>query len=116
MAASVSALRSASVALKNPANRHRAVPLTFEQFHYSFANAVSEDKAKALFEKYAVPDRASRSSRQRPADDTHRLRGHPRNPTARSILSMPDTLHGNKRPTTTADLFPTGSAAGTGVR
>src|SRR5437588_2894522 len=37
----VSALRTASVALKNPRNRHRAIPLTFEQFRYGFANAVS---------------------------------------------------------------------------
>ena len=51
----ISALRSASVALKNPANRHRAVPLTFEQFRYGFANAVSEEEAKELFATYAVP-------------------------------------------------------------
>src|SRR5664279_4641837 len=37
-----SALRSASPALRNPANWNRAVPLTLEQFRYSFANAVSE--------------------------------------------------------------------------
>ena len=41
--------------LKNPANYNRAVPLTFEQFRYSFANAVSEDEAKELFEAYSVP-------------------------------------------------------------
>jgi non-heme chloroperoxidase len=51
----ISALRSASVALKNPANRHRAVPLTFEQFRYGFANAVSEDEAQELYATYAVP-------------------------------------------------------------
>lgn len=51
----ISALRSASVALKSPANRHRAVPLTFEQFRYGFANAVSEDEARELFAVYAVP-------------------------------------------------------------
>ena len=51
----ISSLRSASPALRNPANRHRAVPLTFDQFHYAFANAVSEDEAKQLFEKFAVP-------------------------------------------------------------
>src|SRR5205085_5003090 len=51
----ISALRSASPVLKNPANRHRAVPLTYEQFHYGFANALEEDEAKSLFEKYAVP-------------------------------------------------------------
>jgi pimeloyl-ACP methyl ester carboxylesterase len=51
----ISALRTASVALANPANRHRAVPLTLEQFRYGFANAVSEDEAKELFETFAVP-------------------------------------------------------------
>jgi non-heme chloroperoxidase len=51
----ISALRSASPVLGNPANRHRAVPLTFEQFHYAFANAVTENEAKELYETYAVP-------------------------------------------------------------
>lgn len=51
----ISALRSAFPVLGNPANRHRAVPLTFEQFRYAFANAVSEEEAKQLYETYAVP-------------------------------------------------------------
>ena len=51
----VSALRSAKPVLGNPANRHRAVPLTYDQFRYAFANAVSEDEAKQLYEEYAVP-------------------------------------------------------------
>jgi non-heme chloroperoxidase len=51
----ISALKSASPVLGNPANRNRAVPLTYEQFRYGFANAVSEDEAKALYETYAVP-------------------------------------------------------------
>ena len=50
-----SALRTASVALRNPANWNRAVPLTYEQFHYSFANAVGEDEAKELYLGYSVP-------------------------------------------------------------
>ena len=41
--------------LGNPANRDKAVPLTYEQFRYGFANAVAEDEAKELFETYAVP-------------------------------------------------------------
>ena len=41
--------------LGNPANRHRAVPLTYEQFRFGFANAVSEDEAKELYETFAVP-------------------------------------------------------------
>ncbi|HTM96792.1 MAG TPA: alpha/beta hydrolase [Croceibacterium sp.] len=49
-----SALKSAWPVLGNPLNRHRAVPLTFEQFRYSFANAVDEGEARELFESYAV--------------------------------------------------------------
>ena len=44
-----------SPVLRNPANRNRAVPLTYEQFRYAFANAVSEDEAKELYETFAVP-------------------------------------------------------------
>src|SRR2546428_9964561 len=51
----ISALRSASPVLENPANRNRAVPLTYEQFRYGFANAVSEKEAKELYETYSVP-------------------------------------------------------------
>jgi len=51
----ISALRAGSPVLQNPANRGRAVPLTYEQFRYSFANAVSEDEAKELYETFAVP-------------------------------------------------------------
>jgi pimeloyl-ACP methyl ester carboxylesterase len=51
----LSSLRAASPVLGNPANRHRAVPLTYEQFRYSFANAVDEEQAVRLFETYAVP-------------------------------------------------------------
>jgi len=51
----VSALRVAGPALSNPANRHRAVPLTYDQFRYAFANAVTEDEAKQLYETFAVP-------------------------------------------------------------
>jgi non-heme chloroperoxidase len=51
----ISALRASSPVLGNPANRNRAVPLTYEQFRYAFANAVSEDEAKELYETFAVP-------------------------------------------------------------
>jgi non-heme chloroperoxidase len=50
-----SALKSASPVLRNPLNMKRAVPLTFEQFRYGFANAVSEKEAHELYEKHAVP-------------------------------------------------------------
>ena len=51
----VSALKSAFPVLSNPANWSRAVPLTFEQFRYGFANAVSENEAQDLYSTYAVP-------------------------------------------------------------
>ena len=51
----ISALKSASPVLHNPANHHRAIPLTFEQFRFGFANAVSEDEAKDLYARFAVP-------------------------------------------------------------
>jgi pimeloyl-ACP methyl ester carboxylesterase len=51
----ISALKSSAPVLSNPANRGRAVPLTYEQFRFAFANAVSEDEAKELYESFAVP-------------------------------------------------------------
>jgi len=51
----ISALKSAKPVLGNPANRSRAVPLTYEQFRYAFTNAVSEDEAKQLYHEFAVP-------------------------------------------------------------
>ncbi|MDQ1374415.1 MAG: hypothetical protein QOJ09_1753 [Actinomycetota bacterium] len=51
----VSALRSAAPVLGNPANHGRAVPLTYEQFRYAFANAVNEEEAHELYNTYAVP-------------------------------------------------------------
>lgn len=50
-----SALKSAWPVLGNPANRNRAIPLTFDQFRFGFANAVSEDEANSLYETFAVP-------------------------------------------------------------
>jgi non-heme chloroperoxidase len=51
----LSALRSSGPVLANPANRNRAVPLTYDQFRYAFANAVSDEEARALYETYTVP-------------------------------------------------------------
>jgi non-heme chloroperoxidase len=51
----LSALKSSWPVLSNPANRNRAIPLTFEQFRFAFANAVSEQEAKQLYEAFAVP-------------------------------------------------------------
>jgi len=51
----LSSLKAGKPILGNPANRHRAVPLTYEQFRYSFANAVDEEQAKRLYQTFAVP-------------------------------------------------------------
>ncbi len=51
----ISALKSGAPVLGNPLNRHRAVPLTYEQFRFAFTNAVTEEEAKELYETFAVP-------------------------------------------------------------
>jgi non-heme chloroperoxidase len=53
-----SALRVASVALRNPANRARAVALTPQQFRYGFGSAVGAAESDELFERWSVPSPA----------------------------------------------------------
>src|SRR6478752_3849186 len=50
-----SALRVASVALRNPGNRNKAVSLTKEQFRYGFGNAISQAESDELYDKWAIP-------------------------------------------------------------
>ncbi len=50
----LSALRAAMPVLVNPLNRRRAVALSYAQFRYAFANAVSELEARTLYETYTV--------------------------------------------------------------
>jgi non-heme chloroperoxidase len=51
----VSALRAGAPILRNPANRGRAVALTFDEFTYSWANNLSEAEAHSLYDTYHVP-------------------------------------------------------------
>jgi pimeloyl-ACP methyl ester carboxylesterase len=51
----ISALRSAFPVLRNPLNVTRSVSLTPTQFRFAFTNAVPEQEAKELYEKYAMP-------------------------------------------------------------
>jgi pimeloyl-ACP methyl ester carboxylesterase len=51
----LSALKSAWPVLGNPLNWNRAIPLTFDQFRFGFANAVSEEEAHELYKTFAVP-------------------------------------------------------------
>jgi pimeloyl-ACP methyl ester carboxylesterase len=55
LVAPLSQLKSTFPVLKSPANRHRAVGLTHEQWHYAFTNGFSEEDSKALYERYAIP-------------------------------------------------------------
>jgi pimeloyl-ACP methyl ester carboxylesterase len=50
----VSALKSAAPVLSNPLNRGRAVTLTLDQFKYGWANALSDEEAKELYDTYHV--------------------------------------------------------------
>ena len=50
-----STLKVAFPALRNPANLHRTMALTPEQFHYAFANTLSEEDSRAAYDRYAVP-------------------------------------------------------------
>ena len=49
-----SALKSASPVLRNPLNRGRAITLTFDQFKYGWANALDDEEARQLYDKYHV--------------------------------------------------------------
>ena len=51
----LSALRSTLPVFKNPANKHRSVSLTADQFRYGFGNAVPEEESDQLFERWAIP-------------------------------------------------------------
>ena len=51
----LSQVRSVFPALKNPANRHRAVGFTPEQWRYAFTNTFTEEESLRLYERYAIP-------------------------------------------------------------
>jgi pimeloyl-ACP methyl ester carboxylesterase len=55
LALPLSSLKSGFPVLKNPANNHRAVMLTPEEFHYAFTNTLSEEESAAVYARYAVP-------------------------------------------------------------
>jgi len=55
LALPASTLKTGFPVLKNPANDHRAVPLTPEEFHYAFTNTLSDEESLAVYERYAVP-------------------------------------------------------------
>lgn len=54
----LSALKASLPALGNPFNLKRSVALTYKQFRYAFANAVSEEEAHELYDRCTVPSPA----------------------------------------------------------
>jgi len=51
----VSQIRSLFPVLRNPANRHRGVGFTKEQFHYAFCNTLSQEESDKVYERYHIP-------------------------------------------------------------
>ncbi|MDF5754369.1 alpha/beta hydrolase [Spongiactinospora sp. TRM90649] len=51
----LSQVKSTFAVFKNPANRHRAVEMSFEEWKYAFTNTFSDEDARALYERYAIP-------------------------------------------------------------
>jgi pimeloyl-ACP methyl ester carboxylesterase len=51
----LSQIRAGFPVLKNPANRHRAVGLTLDQWEYAFTNGFSEERTRETYERYHVP-------------------------------------------------------------
>lgn len=51
----ISQARSLFPALKNPANRHRAVGFTPEEFHYAFTNTLTAEESRAVWDRFHIP-------------------------------------------------------------
>ena len=51
----LSQLKSTFPVLKNPANRHRAVGFTLDQWTYAFTNTFSAEQSQETYERYHIP-------------------------------------------------------------
>ncbi|MCM4085102.1 alpha/beta hydrolase [Paractinoplanes hotanensis] len=51
----LSQVKSTLPVLKSPANRHKAVGLSLEEWKYAFTNTFSDEESKALYERYHIP-------------------------------------------------------------
>ena len=51
----LSSLRATLPVFKNPANKHRAVSLTADQFHFAFGNAISREESDRLYDTWTIP-------------------------------------------------------------
>jgi hypothetical protein len=49
-----SQIKSLFPILKNPANRHKAVGFTADEFHYAFTNNLSEEGSAKVYERYHI--------------------------------------------------------------
>jgi pimeloyl-ACP methyl ester carboxylesterase len=50
-----SQIKSLFPILKNPTNRHKAVGFTPMEFHYAFANTLSEEDSAKVYDRYHIP-------------------------------------------------------------
>jgi pimeloyl-ACP methyl ester carboxylesterase len=53
--APLSQLKSTFPVLKNPANRHRAIGLSEDEWRYAFTNTFTEEESRRLYERYHIP-------------------------------------------------------------
>jgi pimeloyl-ACP methyl ester carboxylesterase len=51
----LSQVKSTFPVLKSPANRHKSIGLSLEEWKYAFTNTFSDEEAKALYERYHIP-------------------------------------------------------------
>jgi pimeloyl-ACP methyl ester carboxylesterase len=84
----ISALRSAAPVLRNPFNRGKAITLTLDQFKYGWANALSDDEAKQLYETYhvAAPGKALMQMANANLNPWTEAKVDPRNPERGPLL------------------------------
>ena len=84
----IAALRSAAPVLKNPFNRSRAITLTLDQFKYGWANALSDEEAKQLYETYhvAAPGKALMQMANANVNPWTEAKVDPRNPERGPLL------------------------------
>ena len=64
----IAALKVASIALRRPASRNRAITLTAEQFRYGFENALPEQESADLYDRWTVPSPGRLLFRGRPGE------------------------------------------------
>lgn len=52
-------LKSLFPILRNPANRHKAIGFTHDQWHYAFTNTFTDEESENLYERYHIPASAN---------------------------------------------------------